>query len=52
MIKIIQWSSEMNFVHSAFQDADVLVYMVEIGEKDLKDEKFFEKILSNYMHKP
>ena len=28
----------MNFVHSAFQDADVLIYMVEIGEKGLKDE--------------
>ena len=23
----------MDFVHSAFQDADVLLYMVEIGEK-------------------
>ena len=36
--------SMMNFVKSAFEDADVLVYMVEIGEKELKDEKFFEKI--------
>ena len=27
----------MDFVHSAFQDADVLLYMVEIGEKRLKD---------------
>ncbi len=36
--------SMMNFVHSAFQDADVLIYMVEIGEKDLKDEALFEKI--------
>ena len=34
----------MNFVHSAFQDADVLVYMVEIGEKGLKDEKLYERI--------
>ena len=25
--------SMMNFVQSAFQDADVLIYMVEIGEK-------------------
>lgn len=36
--------SMMDFVKSAFDDADVLVYMVEIGEKVLKDEKFFEKI--------
>ena len=34
----------MNFVHSAFQDADVLVYMIEIGEKGLKDEKLYERI--------
>ena len=36
--------SMMNFVQSAFQDADVLIYMVEIGEKNLKDEALFEKI--------
>ena len=34
----------MDFVKSAFEDADVLLYMVEIGEKALKDEAFFEKI--------
>ena len=34
----------MNFVHSAFQDADVLVYMVEIGEKGLKDENLYTRI--------
>lgn len=34
----------MDFVHSAFQDADVLVYMVETGEKRLKDEKLFERL--------
>ena len=34
----------MNFVHSAFQDADVLIYMVEIGEIGLKDEKLYERI--------
>ena len=34
----------MEFVKSAFEDADVLLYMVEIGEKALKDEAFFEKI--------
>ena len=37
-------TSMMNFVKSAFEDADVLIYMVEIGEKELKDEVFFEKI--------
>ncbi len=37
-------NSMMNFVKSAFEDADVLIYMVEIGEKALKDEAFFEKI--------
>ena len=34
----------MDFVHSAFQDADVLLYIVEIGEKYLKDEKLFERL--------
>lgn len=37
--------SMMDFVKSAFEDADVLVYMVEIGEKELKDEAFFNKIV-------
>ncbi|MER3374002.1 MAG: GTPase Era [Allomuricauda sp.] len=37
-------TSMMDFVKSAFEDADVLVYMVEIGEKALKDEAFFQKI--------
>lgn len=37
--------SMMDFVKSAFEDADVLVYMVEIGEKELKDEDFFNKII-------
>ncbi|MDN3708294.1 GTPase Era [Myroides ceti] len=37
-------SSMMDFVKSAFEDADVLVYMVEIGERALKDEAFFAKI--------
>jgi GTP-binding protein Era len=36
----------MDFVKSAFEDADVLLYMVEIGERALKDEAFFEKIKS------
>lgn len=37
-------SSMMDFVKSAFEDADVLIYMIEIGEKALKDEDFFKKI--------
>ena len=36
--------SMMDFVKSAFDDADVLIYMVEIGEKELKDDSFFNKI--------
>nr|WP_298924661.1 GTPase Era [uncultured Allomuricauda sp.] len=40
-------SSMMNFVKSAFEDADVLLYMVEIGEKALKDEAFFTKITNS-----
>lgn len=36
--------SMMNFVKSAFDDADILIYMVEIGEKELKDDAFFNKI--------
>lgn len=39
--------SMMDFVKSAFDDADVLVYMVEIGEKALKDEAFFKKIINS-----
>ena len=34
----------MEFVKSAFDDADILLYMVELGEKELKDEAFFDKI--------
>jgi GTP-binding protein Era len=34
----------MNFIYSAFQDADVLIYMIEVGEKGLKDEKLFERL--------
>jgi len=36
--------SMMGFVKSAFEDADILLYMVEIGEQSLKDDAFFEKI--------
>ncbi|MBT8182292.1 MAG: GTPase Era [Eudoraea sp.] len=36
--------SMMKFVKSAFEDADILIYMVEIGEKALKDTSFLEKL--------
>ena len=36
--------SMMGFVKSAFEDADVLLYLVELGKKELKDEAFFNKI--------
>jgi len=36
--------SMMQYVKSAFQDADVILYVVEIGEQVLKDEEIFEKI--------
>lgn len=40
-------SSMMDFVKSAFEDADVLIYMVETGEKELKDEAFFNRITNS-----
>jgi GTP-binding protein Era len=39
--------SMMDFVKSAFDDADVLLYIVELGEKELKDEVFFSKITNS-----
>ena len=36
--------SMMDFVRSALDDADVLLYMVEVGEKALKDEALFDRI--------
>ena len=36
--------SMMDFVRTALEDADVLLYMVEIGEKALKDEQLFAKL--------
>ncbi len=36
--------SMMNSVYSAFQDADVLIYMIEVGEKGLIDQKLFERL--------
>ena len=38
--------SMMDFVKSAFDDADILIYMVEIGEKELKNEAFFKRIIN------
>ena len=38
-------SSMMDFVKSALDDADILIYMVEVGEKELKNEAFFQKII-------
>lgn len=37
--------SMMNFVSTAFEDADVFIYLVEPGDHNLKDDKFFHKIL-------
>lgn len=37
-------ASMMDFVKSALDDADILIYMVEIGEKELKDENFLNRI--------
>lgn len=34
----------MDFVRSAFEDADIFLYMTEPGEKELKDEAFFERL--------
>lgn len=38
--------SMMDFVKSALEDADVLIYMVEIGEKSIKDSEVHDKIQS------
>ena len=40
--------SMMQYVKSAFQDADVILYVVEIGEQGLKDEEIFEKIKNSF----
>ena len=36
--------SMMDFVKESFEDADILLFMVEPGEKNLKNEEFFDKI--------
>jgi GTP-binding protein Era len=40
-------ASMMDFVKSAFEDADVLIYIVEVGETALKNEAFFNKIINS-----
>ncbi|MBT3560522.1 MAG: GTPase Era [Flavobacteriaceae bacterium] len=37
-------SSMMDFVKTAINDADIIIYMIEIGELSLKDENLFNKI--------
>ena len=37
-------SSMMDFVNTALEDADVLIYMLEVGETQMKDPKLFEKM--------
>ncbi len=39
--------SMMDFVKSALEDADVLIYMVEVGETQLKNEEVFRKIIKS-----
>ncbi|MDC6481197.1 GTPase Era [Schleiferiaceae bacterium] len=34
----------MKFVSDAFEDADVFLYLVELGDRALKDEGFFQKL--------
>ncbi|NVK28558.1 MAG: GTPase Era [Flavobacteriia bacterium] len=36
--------SMMQFVTSAFEDADIFIYLIEIGERALKDENFYAKL--------
>ena len=36
--------SMMDFVYSAFEDADVIIYMIEVGDKGLKNKRFVERL--------
>ncbi|MAD96476.1 MAG: GTPase Era [Flavobacteriaceae bacterium] len=36
--------SMMDFVKSAFDDADVIIYMVEVGETEIKNKQFLKRI--------
>ncbi len=38
-------SSMMDFVKTALEDADIMIYMLEVGETEMKDQRLFEKIL-------
>ena len=40
-------SSMMDFVKNAVDDADIIVYMIEVGESSLKDEDLYNKIKSS-----
>ena len=40
-------ASMMDFVKSALDDADILIYMVEVGETAQKNEAFFKKIINS-----
>lgn len=37
----------MDFVKGAFQDADILVYMIEVGEKKMNNKAIFDKLKSS-----
>lgn len=37
-------SSMMDFVKTALEDTDILIYMLEVGETQMKNQKLFEKI--------
>ena len=37
-------ASMMDFVKTSFDDADILIYMVESGEKNIKNQSFIDKI--------
>ena len=36
--------SMMDFVYSSFKDADILIYMIEAGERKVKNEQIIDKI--------
>ena len=37
-------ASMMDFVKGALEDSDILIYMIEIGEREMKDSSLFERI--------
>ena len=40
-------TSMMDFVKTAIDDADIIIYMIEVGESSLKDEDLYNKIKSS-----